>query len=64
MEDAREYLRLRIISKGGYIKDGKVVNETIDGYNNVMRDINWIAPMMESYAYKKIQAFKIENGLV
>lgn len=64
METAREYLRLKIISKGGYIENGKVVNETTSGRENVMREINWIAPLMEDYANKKIEDYKRENGLL
>lgn len=49
-QTAREYLRLKIISKGGYVENGKVVNETIAGYNNVQKEIEWIAPLMEDWA--------------
>ncbi len=63
METAEQYLRLRIISKGGYVENGKVVGETLSGRDNVMREINWIAPLMEDYAKKKIEDFKRKNGL-
>ena len=60
METAREYLRLRIRAKGSRIEDGEVVGETKSGYENVMREIDRIAPLLEDYANKKIKDF-IEN---
>ena len=47
---AEEYLRLKIISKGGYIQDGKVIGETTSGRKNVEIEIKRLAPLLREYA--------------
>lgn len=49
-EAAKKFLRLRIISKGGYVENGEVKGETVSGYNNVMTDIILRTPNLVEFS--------------
>lgn len=61
MSNARDYLKKIIVDK-----NGKEWDEcgTTASKNNILKDINWIAPHMEEYARRQVKNLTIHDVLV
>lgn len=58
MVNARDYLKKIIVDKSGEEWDGNI---TLAAKNNILRDINWIAPIMEDYAREQIKNLNLAS---